>query len=175
MKSILAIIAFILLFSLHNFSQNKNHLKVLPNRFTTENNYEIYKTNPDSIEAFNAKDSRTIINKTQLENGFLLIDYIRQSWNGSAWVNESKDSYTYDGSNKLTEKLYHSWGDSSWDKSEMYSFTYNESLNLTVELKQYWNGFTWINRHKYSFIYDENNNQIEKLFKRFWNDSALGK
>ncbi len=54
-------------------------------------------------EEFNAKDTRTTINKTLLGNGFLLIEEIYQNWDGSTWVNNEKYSYTYDGNNNLTE------------------------------------------------------------------------
>lgn len=37
-----------------------------------------------------------------LENTFLLIDSFSQIWDGSNWVNESKDLYTYD---VITTKL----------------------------------------------------------------------
>ena len=56
-------------------------------------------------EGFNAKDTRTTINKTIFGNGFLLIEEIYQTRDGSAWVNAEKYSYTYDGNNNRIEIL----------------------------------------------------------------------
>ena len=114
MKFILTIIALTLLFSFLTFSQDIDHPKVLPNRFTSENIQEIYISDPDSIDGFNAKDSRTTVNKTELENGFLLIEEIHQGWDGFSWVNGSKLTYTYDGNNICTEMLNQHWDGSAW-------------------------------------------------------------
>ncbi len=57
-------------------------------------------------EEFNEKDTRTTINKTLLGDGFLLIEEIEQHWDGFAWVNSQKISYTYDGNNNLNELLW---------------------------------------------------------------------
>jgi len=54
-------------------------------------------TNPDeqikqSLQTnnFSNSESKTIINKKILDNGFLLIEEIFQYWDGSNWVNSSK-------------------------------------------------------------------------------------
>ena len=82
------------------------------------------------------RESKTIVNNTILENGFLLIEELWQAWNGY-WVNDFKRIYTYDGNNNLIEML-----------------------------EQVWNGTNWVNWNKYTYNYDGNNNRIETLVQR---------
>ena len=102
-------------------------------------------------EAFNAKDTRTTINKTLLGNGFLLIEVILQIWDGSAWVNLGKTSYTYDLNNNQTEELAQIWDGSAWGNWEKRLFTYDLNNNQTEDLYQQWNGDAWENVSKYSY------------------------
>ncbi len=121
-------------------------------------------------ERFDAKDTRTTINKTLLGNGFLLIEEIFQTWNGS-WVDSSKISYTYDGNNNLTEELGQGWDGSAWVNGTKYSYTYNGNNNRTEWLYQGWDGSAWVNGTKYSYTYNGNNNRTEELWQN-WDGSV---
>ena len=122
-------------------------------------------------ERFNIKDSRTAIKKTLLDNGFLLLEEIFQTWDGSAWVNSSKNSNTYDGNNNLTEVLSQIWDGSAWVNSSKRSNTYDGNNNLTEVHFQSWDGSAWVNSSKDTYTYDGNNNLTEVLFQ-IWDDSA---
>ena len=122
-------------------------------------------------EGFNAKDTRTNINKTLLGNGFLLIEEIYQTWDSSAWVNSSKGSYTYDGNNNLTEALIQYWDGSAWVNSFKQSYIYDGNNNPAEYLLQTWDGSAWVNYYKGSYIFDGNNNLTE-LFYQTWDGSA---
>jgi hypothetical protein len=60
-------------------------------------------------EGINAKDSRTLIYKTELGNGFLLIEKNCQYWDGSDWWSYEKHFYTYNINNNRTEWLCQRW------------------------------------------------------------------
>ena len=97
-------------------------------------------------EGFDTKDTRTIINKTLLGNGFLLVEIIWQEWDGTAWVDSYKYSYSYDEiNNNLTEYLFQSWNGSAWVNLSRRSYTYDGNNNLTEEIGQSWNGSAWVN------------------------------
>ncbi len=66
----------------------------------------------------------------------MLIEEIGQDWDGSAWVDANKYSYTYDENNNLIEELWQDWDDSAWVNTSKYSYTYDENNNLTEELRQ---------------------------------------
>jgi hypothetical protein len=116
-------------------------------------------------DEFNAKDSRITINKTLLDNGFLVIEYIQQEWDGSAWVNNEKYSFTYDGNNNRTEQIFQNWDGSVWVNSSKYSLTYDGNNNRTEQISQTWNGSAWVNSSKYSVTYNGNNNRTEQIFQ----------
>jgi hypothetical protein len=119
-------------------------------------------------EGFNAKDTRTTINKTLLGDGFLLIELFIQIWDGSAWVNYLKYSYTHDVNNNLTEELLQTWDGSAWVNHSKNLYTYDGNNNLTEELQQ--SGPALEDCWKYSYTYDGNNNlteEIEQLFDGF--------
>ncbi len=122
-------------------------------------------------DEFNIKESRTIIKKTLLGDGFLLIEYIIQEWDGTAWLNATKSSNTYDGNNNLTEVLFQSWDGSAWVNASKTSNTYDGNNNLTEVLIQSWDGSAWVNATKISNTYDGNNNLTEVLFQS-WDGSA---
>ena len=122
-------------------------------------------------EKFNAKDSRTTTNKTTLRNGFLLVEKIQQTGNGSYWSNSEKYSYTYDSIYNLREGVIQLWNayGSVWENSRKNSYTYDTNNNLTEELRQSWNmnGFTYENGDKLSYSYDSNNNRIRLLWQYY--------
>ena len=61
-----------------------------------------------------SQDSRKIIMKSFLDNGFLLIESIRQFWNGSSWINSVKSLHIYDENNNQTLLLRQFWDGSEW-------------------------------------------------------------
>jgi hypothetical protein len=122
-------------------------------------------------ERFDAKDTRTTINKALLGNGFLLIERIWQHWDVSVWVNYSKSLYTYDENNNETEALHQNWDVSVWVNFTKYSYTYDVNNNRIELLTQSWYHDDWLNGYKYSYTYDGNNNQSESLYQE-WNGSA---
>ena len=122
-------------------------------------------------EGFNIKDSRTAIKKTLLNNGFLLLEFIVQEWDGSAWVNSGKTSYTYDGNNNLIDILSQIWDGSAWVNSFKSSFTYDGNNLLTEVLFQIWDGTAWMNSAKSFYTYD-GNNVLTEVLSQSWDGSA---
>jgi len=55
------------------------------------------------LDSFKDKESRTIVNKTILDNGFHIVFHLMLDWDGSNWVNDEKWTFTSDGNNNLIE------------------------------------------------------------------------
>jgi hypothetical protein len=119
---------------------------------------------------FEEGESRTLVNKSILDNGFLLTEELWQEWDGSNWVNYSKDTYTYDGNNNMIEWLWQNWDGSYWVNNRKYTYTYDGNNNMIERLGQNWDSSYWVNREKYTFTYDGNNNMIE-LLRQTWDGS----
>ena len=83
------IFIFIILLPINLLSQVENERKTIPGQLLPErikfNSILIEQfRHPLLLDNFLNKESRTIVNKTILDNGFLLVELIRQNWDGSA-------------------------------------------------------------------------------------------
>jgi len=110
-----------------------------------------------------------------------LTEELIQRWISSAWANDRKYSYTYDGDNNRIEKLYESWNASAWVNLFKDSYTYipvtivNEDLSSTNSFSlssNYPNPFNPSTRIKYAIssrqfvslkVYDILGTEIENL------------
>jgi len=99
-----------------------------------------------------------------------LISYIRQKWDGAAWVNYEQRTYTYDANNNRTIELYAYWDVSSWLNSELYTYTFDANNNESGLVIQYWESGAWVNFYQYFSTYDANNNRTNQLCQ-LWNTS----
>ncbi|MCW8803978.1 MAG: DUF3836 domain-containing protein, partial [Ignavibacteriaceae bacterium] len=114
-------------------------------------------------DIFKKNECRIQINKTILQNGFLLMEHTIQDWNGSNWVNDWRYTYTYDGNNNMIEEVSQEWFGSNWVNYWKYTFTYDGNNNMIEELQQECDGSNWIDNWINSYTYDGNNNMIEQL------------
>jgi len=150
------------------FSQQNDKSKLSPDKILQERiaHHPIPdKQDWNTLEAeiFKDKESRTIVNKTILQNGFLLMEHTIQNWNGSNWVNAWRYTYTYNGNNNMFEELLQEWDGSYWVNDSKYTFTFDVNNNMTEQLQQEWFGSNWINNWIYTYTYDNNNNKIGEV------------
>jgi len=118
-------------------------------------------------EGFNVEDSRALIYRTLLENGYSLIETIHQIWDGANWVNDYRIQYTYNVNNLLIEELSQLYsGGSGWVNSTLDFYSYNVNNNLIEKLSQYWwAGSMWMDSKKLNYNYDLNNNLNEEIYQ----------
>lgn len=115
----------------------------------------------------NSQDSRKIIMKSFLDNGFLLIESIRQYWDGYSWINSVKSLQTYDEDNNQSLKLHQFWDGIDWTDNAMETFAYDSNNNRTEWLYQALDGSIWLNVWKETYTYDGNNNQTALSYQRW--------
>ncbi len=120
-------------------------------------------SHPSESEIFKEGETRTLVNKTILDNGFLLIESLLQYWQDSIWVYIQKYLYAYDVNNNMIEWLWQNWG----GNYRLYTYTYDVNNNRIEELSQAWNGSIWVNDSKNTYTYDVNNNMIEWLWQNW--------
>ena len=112
MKLTISIIIFLLfVYPFEMFTQITNERESIPsNLFQEKHSFKSIQDEHigqySESNFFNGKESRTIVSKTILDNGFLLFESIEQDWDGSNWVNNRKWAYTYDGNNNRIEQLF---------------------------------------------------------------------
>ena len=98
------------------------------------------------------------------------IERFRETWTGSTWENNEKDTYTYDGNHNRIELLMQEWDGSNWMNLNKYSYTYDVNNNMIEQLLELWDVSNWVNYYMYTYTYDGNNNMIEQL-KENWDSS----
>lgn len=69
---------------------------------------------------------------------YLLISDTTLNWDGEAWGNSDRTTYTYDAQNKMTEILAETYVGTDWQNSERTLITYNGS-NTGTWLLEEWN------------------------------------
>ena len=97
----------------------------------------------------------------------MLSEAIFQYWNGSSWVNETKEVYNYNGD--VTTVLYWDWNGNNWTSDELYTYTYsNNSIELII---QYMQGGAWQNDERivYTLNFDEH---VEEIMAQEWENST---
>jgi hypothetical protein len=101
-----------------------------------------------------------------------LLERLHQGWNNSAWSNSQKFLYTYDGNNNQIESLYQKWNSPAWLNFEKVSYTYDENNNRTESLLQTWyQNIAWANSQRTIYTYNVNNNLMEEI-NQYWGDTG---
>jgi hypothetical protein len=91
-------------------------------------------------------------------------------WNGSTWVNNFKDNYTYNN-NLISTHTIQTWQSSMWVNSSTWDYTYDSNNNQTGSIGQTWSSNTWVNDSKSTNTFDANNLQTGWL-NQTWGASA---
>jgi hypothetical protein len=79
------------------------------------------------------------------------IQSITSGWTGN-WVNETKDTWTYDANHILTSDLQYRWLSSYWSEDWRNEYTYDNNHNLIEDI--YANmGSVWVNENKTTFVW----------------------
>ena len=171
-KSIMktSIIVIILLVCSQVLSQTDNRDRINPD----SNSFEQIKHSFESVH-FPNSESKTIINKTILGNGFLLVENIRERWDGAKWIYNYMFAWVYDGNDNIIEYSFFRWGgsgsDVDWTPSWMITYIYDGNDNNIQWVYSNWGGSNWIDNGMSTNRYDKNDNKIEETFQ-MWNGST---
>jgi hypothetical protein len=141
----------ILFFTNQMLSQTNNGLKLMPDnllekRFIPQSIQDEQVWNTSESEIFISKKSRTLV----------------QEWDGFNWVNSERIVYTYDGNNNIIEELHQSWVESNWMDNWKDTNTYDDNIIIEM-VEQYWDGSNWVNIIRWTYDYDVNNKLIEYI------------
>ena len=75
------------------------------------------------------------------------------AWSGTAWVNNTRSSLTFDANNNWTSELRETWSGTSWVNNTRSSFTYDANNKVTSQLDETWNGTVWVNSDSTHYYY----------------------
>jgi hypothetical protein len=121
----------------------------------------------DSIVAYSSNASPPWQNKNITYynvNGYET-SFLNLSWNGSQWVNYSRDTIIYNSSNDEIDNLSQTWNGTQWENSSRDTIIYNSSNDMLSDLNQNWNVSKWINNALYSYSYNSSNDKMTYLYQ----------
>ena len=100
---------------------------------------------------------------------FIHTTELRQIWIGSAWLDDSRSTYTYDANNNIISQIFQYWQNNVWLNNSRYLFNYNSNNIVTEEIDQKWNLIAgiWNNYYRISGGYDANDYLYYTTFQRF--------
>lgn len=88
---------------------------------------------------------------------------VNQNWNGSSWVNENKNIYTYTPAGLISTHCEQQWDNvnSAWVNKNLRTYTFSGGLE-TEYIYQLWNTVTdsWDNTSRRVYTYDVNGNKL---------------
>lgn len=102
-------------------------------------------------------------------NNNLLITDTSQAWNGSAWLEEFLNTYSYNAGHSDTSNLMQMWNGSSWTNYERYAYQYDVNNNNTGQLFQIWSNNAWVRFQQYAYTYDANNIMLSDEYRQYFN------
>jgi len=156
MKNLIIALFVFLLISIAAFSQVRIYVSGV------EKWQEYPKSNASGFKGFNMQAPNIKIFKTQIGNGFLLMEEIHQKWDSPNWISFRKRTYTYDINNNNLIKELETWLDGSGSKGKLTYFYDQNNNNLIEKRSARWDTTHWTNVFKWSYFYDANNNLIEE-------------
>jgi len=136
----------------------------------TESSGDIYYTNLDYDDNQNL-DMETKYERIDTEwinyaktsyvyDGNNRIQKTRQGWDGEQYINEIKNTYSYDENNKKIYQMMYYWEDGAWVESQEFDFQYDANGNLYKVLTEARVDEEWRKYQKIVYTYDTTNNLL---------------
>jgi hypothetical protein len=116
-------------------------------------------------------DAYQVINISWSANGKNVLAYTWQIWNGTGWVDDSKNTSTVDAKGNQTSMTVQKWSSSSWGNTERNIYIYDANNNQTSDTFQKWDGSAWVNSERQLATFDSNNNQTSSI-SQSWKSSV---
>ena len=103
-----------------------------------------------------------------------LTSNVAQYWNGTAWVNNTKNLYFYDTANRLTSMVLQSWGGTSWVNvaEDLYSYDAAGHVYSDQYMLWYMPTTTFMPSSQKVYFYDLTGNKTTELGQVY--NSTLG-
>jgi hypothetical protein len=102
-----------------------------------------------------------------------MINQVNQNWNNNAWLNQSRDTLSYDANNNMISYLIQTWNTNAWHNSGLNTYTFDANNNKISFLSQQWNGNSWVRYSQNLWDYDLNNFLTGNSFKNFYTDVLI--
>ena len=94
--------------------------------------------------------------ETNTFNGQMRTEYLNEDWNGSAWENTLRYTYTFDGNGLADVSTYQLWTSGNWVNETKTEYDFDGvHRNLLYSRNQTWNNNAWENTSENYRYYEE--------------------
>lgn len=90
-----------------------------------------------------------------------LTEIITKKWENSQWINDSRNTFTYNSNNLIETAIYYTWNGLQWVVDSRDQLTYNSINKIVKDLTEQWiNNSEWVNLYTALLTYNVNNKII---------------
>ncbi len=89
-----------------------------------------------------------------------LLSYTNEIWDGSDWINNTFELYTYDEFSNMVTAVGSVWLDNAWVTDTQNSYTYDDNSNMIEGLTEKWQNGDWVNFYKETYTYSTANERL---------------
>ena len=97
----------------------------------------------------------------QYDINYNLLESTNQSWVNGAWTSTSKTVCTYSAENKVIDRIYSVWYNNDWLNNQKNSYTYENNLEKTSKTFT-WSSSDWVLSKYEEVFYNGSNNEIKR-------------
>jgi hypothetical protein len=160
----------------NNHESSYEYYQLNPTTSTISSGYRSTYTNTasgdiiDEIDQHWEVNSNAWVNDARIKYDFDIFGSVLsgtlQQWTGSAWENDQRAFFTYNGNKQFASIVVDSWNSQTnqWIKDFKETYTYNAVKDLTQLLDQYWDGQAnvWENDSRIVYTYDSNHHELTR-------------
>ena len=96
--------------------------------------------------------------------------YQRAMGTGSPLENDKRWTYSYNNQGDQAMVIYEEWMGNSWLDAFRQSWLYDGQDRLVEQLGQVWTGSEWVNSRRRSWEYDANSGALRTIINQIWSD-----
>ncbi len=92
--------------------------------------------------------------------GIRITSRTQETWLDDAWMNESRDVYSYSPQWDMVSVYSENYYDNAWSFEEKTDYTYDENHNVTTQTESNWFDSDWMPSQRYTYTYETSNNDV---------------
>ncbi|NQT27393.1 T9SS type A sorting domain-containing protein [candidate division KSB1 bacterium] len=129
-------------------------------------NFKAALTRFESFNESKSDESRMFIQPKQTASMAFVSEIIEMEWNGSIWVNVSKETDTMnDSMTEMQSAVIQVWDGSGWVNSDRVLFTNNAQGDITSMAMDIWQNGAWVPQMLMTYTFDGSGNLIEDIMQ----------
>jgi hypothetical protein len=112
--------------------------------------------------------------RVELRLSIQMLEAYEEEWVNSAWVNEAKETMSYDANFNMVEALFYEWINNQYVTVGRWTYTYDGNGNQLTWLMESYENNAWVNESRWIRTFDGNNNELTGEWQMWENNAWVG-